>query len=90
MLAVQDLQETRPAKQFQNAPPELHAVQSLLDAALEGMDKDSTAASSVTHAQTDLRKLIDKMSAGPAALATAAPDQEQLNKSLTGIAQTSV
>lgn len=89
MLAVQDLQETRTAKQFQHASPELHAVQSLLDAALEGMDKDSTAAISVTHAQTDLRKLIDKMSAGPATLATAAPDQEQLIKSLTGIAQTS-
>ena len=89
MLAVQDLQETRSAKQFQNASPELHAVQSLLDAALEGMDKDSTAATSVTHAQTDLRKLIDRVSAGPATLGTAAPDQEQLNKSLTGIAQTS-
>ena len=87
MLAVQDLQETRSAKTFQDASPELHAVQSLLDAALEGMDKDSTAASSVTHAQADLRKVIDKMSAVPSTPATAAPDQEQLNKSLTGIAQ---
>ena len=58
-------------------------MHSLLQSAYEEVDPESSAASSITQAQTDLRDLVDKASAVPVSVPPAASDQ-QLNSSLAG------
>ena len=80
---TQELQASTPTGDAQDASSALHAVHSLLQSAYEEVDPESSAASSITQAQTDLRDLVDKASAVPVSVPPAASDQ-QLNSSLAG------
>jgi len=81
--SIQELQAPTPAGNAQDASSALHAVHSLLQSAYEEVDPGSSAASSITQAQTDLRDLLDKASTVPVSGPSAASDQ-QLNSSLAG------
>lgn len=83
LLSVQELQALTPAGNAQDASSALHAVHSLLQSAYEEVDPGSSATSSITQAQTDLRDLLDKASAVRVRAPSAASDQ-QLNSSLAG------
>ncbi len=83
LLFIQELQVPTPAGNAQDASSALHAVHSLLQSAYEEVDPGSSAASSITQAQTDLRDLMDKAPAVPVSVPAAASDQ-QLNSSLAG------
>ncbi|KAL0047178.1 hypothetical protein WJX82_008722 [Trebouxia sp. C0006] len=85
--SLQELQAPTPAGNAQDASSALHAVHSLLQSAYEEVDPGSSAASSITQAQTDLRDLLDKASTVPVSGPSAASDQ-QLNSSLADLQQT--
>lgn len=72
-----------PTGDAQDVSSALHAVHSLLQSAYKEVDPGSSAASSITQAQTDLRDLLDKASAVPVTVPSAVSDQ-QLNSSLAG------
>ncbi len=80
LLFVQELQAPTPADSAQNVSSALHA---LLQSAFEEVDPGSSAASSITQAQTDLRDLMDNPYTVPVRAPSAVSDQ-QLNSSLAG------
>ena len=80
---MQELQAPTPADNAQESSSALRAVHSLLQSAYEGVDPGSSAASSITQAQTDLHDLMNKASAVPASVSSTASDQK-LNSSLAG------